>query len=32
VELLHYSVSEADLPDPDALSLDELRSEFQTGL
>jgi Zn-dependent peptidase ImmA (M78 family)/DNA-binding XRE family transcriptional regulator len=32
VELLHHSVSEADLPEPDAMSLDELRSEFETGL
>ena len=32
VELLHYSVGEADLPEPDAMSLDELRSEFETGL
>ena len=32
VELLHHSVGEADLPEPDAMSLDELRSEFQTGL
>jgi Zn-dependent peptidase ImmA (M78 family)/transcriptional regulator with XRE-family HTH domain len=32
VELLHYSVGEADLPEPDAVSLDELRREFETGL
>lgn len=32
VELLHHSVDEADLPEPDAMSLDELRSEFETGL
>jgi Zn-dependent peptidase ImmA (M78 family)/DNA-binding XRE family transcriptional regulator len=32
VDLLHHSVSEADLPEPDAMSLDELRTEFQTGL
>lgn len=32
VELLHRSVSEADLPEPDAMSLDELRHEFETGL
>jgi hypothetical protein len=32
VELLHHSVGEADLPEPDALSLDELRSELETGL
>jgi Zn-dependent peptidase ImmA (M78 family)/DNA-binding XRE family transcriptional regulator len=32
VELLHYSVSEADLPEPDALSLDQLRNELRTGL
>ena len=32
VELLHHSVGEADLPEPDAMSLDELRSEFETGL
>lgn len=32
VELLHRSVGEADLPEPDAMSLDELRSEFKTGL
>lgn len=31
VELLHHSVEEADLPEPDALSMDELRSEFETG-
>jgi len=29
VELLHHSVGEADLPEPDAISLDELRSEFE---
>jgi len=32
VELLHHSVGEADLPEPDAMSLDELRGEFETGL
>jgi len=32
VELLHHSVDEADLPEPDAMSLDELRREFETGL
>lgn len=32
VELLHHSVDEADLPESDAMSLDELRSEFETGL
>ena len=32
VELLHRSVGEADLPEPDAMSLDELRREFETGL
>ena len=32
VELLHHSVGEADLPEPDAMSLDELRREFETGL
>lgn len=32
VELLHRSVGEADLPEPDAMSLDELRGEFETGL
>jgi Zn-dependent peptidase ImmA (M78 family)/transcriptional regulator with XRE-family HTH domain len=32
VELLHYSVGEADLPEPDAVSLKELRREFETGL
>jgi hypothetical protein len=31
VELLHNSVGEADLPEPDAMSLDELRGEFETG-
>jgi hypothetical protein len=31
VELLHDSVGETDLPEPDATSLDELRSELQTG-
>jgi hypothetical protein len=28
VELLHQCVSEADLPEPDAMSLDELRGQF----
>ena len=32
VELLHGSVGEADLPEPDAMSLDELRREFEAGL
>jgi Zn-dependent peptidase ImmA (M78 family)/transcriptional regulator with XRE-family HTH domain len=32
VELLHRSVGEADLPEPDAMSLDELRREFEAGL
>jgi len=32
VELLHHSVGEADLPEPDAMSLDELRGEFEIGL
>jgi hypothetical protein len=32
VELLHGSVGEADLPEPDAMSLDELRCEFEAGL
>jgi Zn-dependent peptidase ImmA (M78 family)/transcriptional regulator with XRE-family HTH domain len=32
VELLHHSVDETDLPEPDAMSLNELRSEFETGL
>lgn len=32
VELLHHSVGEADLPEPDAMSLDELRREFERGL
>ena len=32
VELLHHSVGEADLPEPDAVSLDELRGELETGL
>lgn len=32
VELLHRSVGEADLPEPDAMSLDELRRELRTGL
>jgi Zn-dependent peptidase ImmA (M78 family)/DNA-binding XRE family transcriptional regulator len=32
VELLHRSVGEADLPEPNAMSLDELRGEFETGL
>ena len=32
VELLHGSVGEADLPEQDAMSLDELRREFETGL
>ncbi len=31
VELLHHSVDETDLPEPDAMSLDELRGEFETG-
>ena len=31
VELLHGSVDEADLPEPDAMPLDELRREFETG-
>ncbi len=31
VELLHGSVDEAGLPEPDAMSLDELRREFETG-
>ena len=31
VELLRRSVGEADLPEPDAMSLDELRREFETG-
>ena len=29
VDLLHHSVGEADLPEPDAVSLDELRREFE---
>jgi Zn-dependent peptidase ImmA (M78 family)/DNA-binding XRE family transcriptional regulator len=29
VELLHNSVDEADLPEPDAVSLDELRRDFE---
>jgi hypothetical protein len=29
---LHHSVGEADLPEPDAMSLDELRGELETGL
>jgi Zn-dependent peptidase ImmA (M78 family)/DNA-binding XRE family transcriptional regulator len=29
VELLHGSVNEGDLPEPDALSLDELRRDFE---
>jgi transcriptional regulator with XRE-family HTH domain len=32
VELLHHSVGETDLPERDAMSLDELRGEFETGL
>jgi Zn-dependent peptidase ImmA (M78 family)/DNA-binding XRE family transcriptional regulator len=32
VELLHRAAGEADLPEPDAMSLDELRREFETGL
>lgn len=32
VELLHHSVGEADLPEQDAMSLDQLRGEFATGL
>jgi hypothetical protein len=32
VELLHHSISESDLPEPDAISLDELRAEFEAGL
>jgi Zn-dependent peptidase ImmA (M78 family)/transcriptional regulator with XRE-family HTH domain len=32
VELLHHSVGEADLPEPAAMSLDELRGELETGL
>jgi Zn-dependent peptidase ImmA (M78 family)/transcriptional regulator with XRE-family HTH domain len=32
VELLHGSVGEADLPEPDVMSLDELRHEFEAGL
>jgi Zn-dependent peptidase ImmA (M78 family)/transcriptional regulator with XRE-family HTH domain len=32
VELLHHSAVEADLPEQAAMSLDELRSEFGTGL
>jgi Zn-dependent peptidase ImmA (M78 family) len=32
IELLHHSVNEADLPEPDVMSLDELRREFETGL
>jgi hypothetical protein len=31
VELLQHSVDEADLPEPDAMSLEELRGEFETG-
>ncbi len=31
VELLHHSVGEVDLPEPDAMSLDELRGEFKIG-
>jgi hypothetical protein len=31
VELLHHSVGETDLPEPNAMSLDELRGEFETG-
>ena len=32
VELLQHSVDEADLPEPDAMSLEELRGELETGL
>ena len=32
VELLHGSVGEVDLPEPDVMSLDELRREFEAGL
>jgi Zn-dependent peptidase ImmA (M78 family)/DNA-binding XRE family transcriptional regulator len=32
IELLHHSMGEADLPEPNAMSLDELRAEFETGL
>jgi Zn-dependent peptidase ImmA (M78 family)/DNA-binding XRE family transcriptional regulator len=32
VELLHHSVGEEDLPEPDAMSLDELRGEFETEI
>ncbi len=32
VELLHRSVGEDDLPEPDAMSLDELSGEFEAGL
>jgi Zn-dependent peptidase ImmA (M78 family)/transcriptional regulator with XRE-family HTH domain len=32
VELLHRSVGEADLPEPDAMSLDDLRGELEAGL
>lgn len=31
VELLQYSVDETDLPEPNAMSLDELRDEFAAG-
>jgi Zn-dependent peptidase ImmA (M78 family)/transcriptional regulator with XRE-family HTH domain len=32
VELLQHSVDEADLPEPDAMSLEELRGELEAGL
>jgi Zn-dependent peptidase ImmA (M78 family)/transcriptional regulator with XRE-family HTH domain len=32
VELLHHSADEADLPEPDTMSLDDLRGEFETEL
>lgn len=32
IELLHHSVDEADLPERDSTSLDELRGEFESGL
>jgi Zn-dependent peptidase ImmA (M78 family)/transcriptional regulator with XRE-family HTH domain len=32
VELLHHSVGENELPEPDAMSLDDLRGEFEAGL
>jgi Zn-dependent peptidase ImmA (M78 family)/DNA-binding XRE family transcriptional regulator len=32
VELLHHSAGEDDLPEQDAMSLDELRGEFERGL